>query len=188
MLKKYCKLQSIIILLWISLFSFNVLFNNFINHNDYIAIIFLPAGLKITLTCLYGKRAFLGLFIGTLLTALLYIDSLLTTYVLTISLISASSPILALWLINHVSPLGKNLEYLNVYKILSIACSYAFINSFLHNTYLFYIDAISLKTFQINSLMMFAGDILGSLLFLAILSLFKDSLIKFFNKYLANVN
>ncbi|MDC6477490.1 hypothetical protein OAW71_04785, partial [Methylophilaceae bacterium] len=130
------KFQLFIIVIWVFLFIFNGAINNFLYHNSYIAIIFIPAGFKITIACLLGKRVFWGLFIGSLITALLYLEETMIKHALMFALLSAASPILTIWLVNFIMPLGKELQNLNFNKILIISVIYSIINSFMHNTYL----------------------------------------------------
>ena len=89
----FLKLQLAVIFIWIFLFTFNGLFNTLIHHTDYISIIFLPAGFKITIACLFGKRIFWGLFFGTVATAQMFIDEALIKDILMIGLLSAASPV-----------------------------------------------------------------------------------------------
>ena len=180
----FLKLQLAVIFIWVFLFTFNGLFNNLIHHTDYIAIIFLPAGFKITIACLFGKRIFWGLFFGTVATGLMFIDEALIKNILMIGLLSAASPVLTVWLVNSISPLGKNLEHLNVYRILSIAACYALVNSFLHNTYLLMVSDYTFEKYQADSLLMFTGDALGSLIFLFIASYFRKDIFKYVDKWI----
>ena len=112
------KLQLLIITIWVLLFIFNGAINNLLYHNSYIAIIFIPAGFKITIACLLGKRVFWGLFVGSLITALLFLEEAMIKHALMFALLSAGSPILTIWLVNTFTPLGKKLQNLNFQKIL----------------------------------------------------------------------
>ena len=134
------------------------------------------------------KGFFWGLFFGSLITALvflnvdalkIYFDNSAVVY----ALISAGSPIFTIWLINHFMPLGEQLENLNIQKILIIALVYSIINSFMHNTYSFLSEGITFEKYQIDSILMFTGDFLGSLLFLFIVSYFRRGVLVFTNKW-----
>ena len=178
------KLQVLIIAIWIMLFILNGAMIHLLYHNSYIAIIFLPAGFKITIACLLGKRVFLGLFIGTLITALLFLEEAMIKHALMFALLSAGSPILTIWLVDYLMPLGKKLQNLNFQKILIISVVYSIINSFMHNTYLLISEGLTLEQYQADSLIMLTGDFLGSLIFLFILSYFKNGLLKIIDKYI----
>ena len=99
------------------------------------------------------------------------------------ALISAGSPIFTMWLINNFMPLGEQLENLNIQKILTIAVVYSIINSLMHNTYSFLSESITFEKYQADSILMFTGDFLGSLLFLFIVSYFRRGVLVFTNKW-----
>ena len=187
MLINYVKLQFIIIFLWVILYSINHSFDNLLGHVSYISYIFIPAGLKIMFACLYGYRILLGFFIGAILTGMLYLDFDSLKYLYVFSFFAATIPVLTVYLVNIISPIGLKLEYLNLNKILFIGFLCAFLSSFFHNTYLLTIDAISIDQFKLDTLIMFTGDFIGCLIFLSILSFFKKSLISFFDKYLVGI-
>ena len=181
------KLQITIAIFWIFLYSLNRVFNTFLYEHSYIFIIFLPAGFKITIACLFEKNIFWGLFFGALITALIFLEDAMVLYfnnnALIYALITAGSPILSIWLINKLLPLGKNLEYLNIQKVLIISVVYSIINSFMHNTYVLLSQDITFEKYQTDSMLMFMGDILGSLLFLTFVSYFRKEIFKIINKY-----
>ena len=178
------KLQLLIIAIWLMLFIFNGAINHFLYHNTYIAIIFIPAGFKITIACLLGKRVFWGLFIGSLITALLFLEETMIKHALIFALLSAGSPILSIWLVNIFMPLGKKLQNLNFHMILVISIMYSIINSFMHNTYLLLSEGLTLEKYQADSLLMFTGDFLGSLIFLFLLSYYRRGILKIIHKYI----
>ena len=178
------KLQLLIIAIWVLLFIFNGAINNVLYHNSYIAIIFIPAGFKITLACLLGKRVFWGLFVGSLITALLFLEETMIKHALIFALLSAGSPILSIWLVNIFMPLGKKLQNLNFHMILVISIMYSIINSFMHNTYLLLSEGLTLEKYQADSLLMFTGDFLGSLIFLFLLSYYRRGILKIIHKYI----
>tara|TARA_B100001142_G_C14254641_1_gene624615 strand:+ start:587 stop:1150 length:564 start_codon:yes stop_codon:yes gene_type:complete len=187
MLKNYVKLQIIIIFLWVILYSLNHSFDDLFGHVSYISYIFIPAGLKIMFACLYGYRIFLGFFIGAILTGLLYLDNDSLKYLYIFSFFAAAIPVITVYLVNMISPIGGKLEYLNLNKVLLIAFLYALLSSFFHNTYLLTIDAISIHQYKMDSLVMFTGDLIGCLIFLSTLSYFKKSFVSFFNKHLSDI-
>ena len=187
MLINYVKLQFIIIFLWVILYSINHSFDNLLGHASYISYIFIPAGLKIMFACLYGYRILLGFFIGAILTGMLYLDFDSLKYLYVFSFFAATIPVLTVYLVNIISPIGLKLEYLNLNKILFIGFLCAFLSSVFHNTYLLTIDVISLDQYIEDALVMFTGDFIGCLIFLSVLSFFKKSLISFFDKYLVGI-
>jgi glucose-6-phosphate-specific signal transduction histidine kinase len=180
----FIKLQLVIIAIWVLLFISNKTINNLLYHNSYIAIIFIPAGFKITIACLLGKRIFWGLFVGSLITALLFLEDTIKTHAFIFALLSAGSPILTILLVNYLMSLGKKLQNLNFQMILIISVMYSIINSFMHNTYLLISEGLTLEKYQADSLLMFTGDFLGSLIFLFLLSYFKNGILKIIHKYI----
>ena len=178
------KIQLFIIVIWILLFISNGAINNLIYHNSYIAIIFIPAGFKMTLACLLGKRVFWGLFVGALITSLLYLEETMIKHALMFSFFSAASPILSIWLVNYIMPLGKKLQDLNLQKILIISVVFSIINSFMHNTYLLIAEGLTLEKYKTDSLLMLTGDFLGSLIFLFLLSYYRNGILKIIHKYI----
>ena len=178
------RFQLLIIAIWVLLFISNAALNTFLYHNSFIAIIFIPAGFKITITCLIGKRVFWGLFVGSLITALLYLEETMIKHALMFALLSAGSPILTIWLVNYLMPLGKKLENLNFQKILIISVVYSIINSFMHNTYLLISEGLTIEKYQADSLLMLTGDFLGSLIFLFLISYYKKGILNIIHKYI----
>ena len=184
----FAKLQLVVIVIWILLFVFNGAFNSLLYDHSYIFIIFLPAGFKIAIACLFGKRIFLGLFFGSLITALVFVtDDALKIYfdnsAVVYALISAGSPIFTMCLVNKCMPLGEQLENLNIQKILTIALVYSIINSLMHNTYSYLSESITFEKYQLDSILMFTGDFLGSLLFLFIVSYFRRGVLVLTKKW-----
>jgi len=180
---RFIKTQLLISTIWISLYIFNGIFNNIIFYSSYIAIIFLPAGFKITIACLLGIRVFFGLLIGALITAYLFLSKDMIHHGPIFAFLSALSPVITILLVNKFIPLGKHLEKLNIYKVLLIALIHSIINSFMHNTYLLLTDNINLEKFQSDTLFMFTGDLLGSIIFLFLLSYNRKIVYKFTRKY-----
>ena len=180
---RFIKTQLLISTIWISLYIFNGIFNNIIFYSSYIAIIFLPAGFKITIACLLGIRVFFGLFIGALVTAYLFLTKDMLHHAPIFAFLSALSPVITILLVKKFVPLGKKLEKLNIYTVLLIALIHSIINSFMHNTYLLLTDNINLEKFQSDTLFMFTGDLLGSIIFLFLLSYNRKIVYEFTRKY-----
>ena len=178
------RLQFFIITIWILLFILNGAINSFLYHNSYIAIIFIPAGFKITIACLLGKRVFWGLFAGAMITANLFLEDTMIRHAFMFALLSAGSPIFSIWLVNYLMPLGHKLQNINFQKVLIISVVYSIINSFMHNTYLLMSEGTTFEKYQADSLLMFTGDFLGSLIFLFLLSYFKNGILKIIHKYI----
>lgn len=182
---KFLELQIFIALGWCFFFSLNEALNLIGPYKDYISLLFLPAGYKIVLACLLKWQCFLGFFFGSIITGFTYLDNSLTQqHLWFFSLFSAFSPIVAIIIIDYFFNLGFKLSEINLQKLILIAALYAFICTALHNTYLLMLGEISLIEYQQDSLAMFIGDITGAMLFLSILSYYRNTLIKLANRYL----
>ena len=178
------KLQVIIVLTWIFFFSLNHFISFISPYKNYIALIFIPAGFKIVIACLLRWHCFPGLFIGSMITGLIYLDKSMHDHLWIFSLFSAFSPIVTINIVDNFLSLGYKLKEINLQKIILIAVLYGLVFSALHNTYLFWIEEISFIEFQQDSLAMFIGDFTGAMLFLSILSYYRENLIKLANRYL----
>ena len=180
----FIKLQLVLVVIWVLLFIFNGAINNFLYHSSYIAIIFIPAGFKITMACLFGKKVFWGLFAGAMITAQLFLEDSMISHAFMFALLSAASPIFTILLVNYFMPLGHSLENLNFQKILLISAVYSIINSFMHNTYLLISESLTFEKYQADSVLMFTGDFLGSLIFLFLLSYYRKAILYIIRKYI----
>ena len=180
----FFEIQIVIALGWCFFFSLNEALNLIGPYKDYISLIFLPAGFKIVLACLLRWQCFLGLFIGTNITGLIYLNYDLTQHLWFFSLFSAFSPIVAVIIVNYFFNLGFKLSEISLQKIILIAALYTLISTALYNTYLYGLGEISFIEFKQDSLAMFIGDITGAMLFLSILSYYRNPIIKLANRYL----
>ncbi len=183
-LLKFSELQLLVIIAWLALFSLNEALTSLLPYKDYIALIFLPAGFKIICACLLRWQCFLGLFIGSIITGLIYLNESNTHHLWVFSFFSALMPIIVVLMIDYLCNLGFKLSEINLQKIILIAVLYALLSSVMHNSYLLWIGEISLIEYQQDSLAMFIGDMTGTLIFLTVLSYYRAPLIKIANKYL----
>jgi len=183
-LLKFSELQLLIIVGWIAFFSLNEALTSLLPYKDYIALIFLPAGFQIVLACLLRWQCFLGLFIGSIITGLIYLNESNNHHLWIFSFFSAFIPIIVVLVIDYLCNLGFELSEINLQKIILIAVLYALLSSLMHNSYLLWLGEISLIEYQQDSLAMFIGDITGALIFLTVLSCYRVPLIKIAYKYL----
>ena len=183
-LLKFSELQLLIIIAWLAFFSLNEIITSLLPYKDYIALIFLPAGFKIILACLLRWQCFLGLFIGSIITGLIYLNESNNHHLWIFSFFSAFIPIIVVLVIDYLCNLGFELSEINLQKIILIAVLYALLSSLMHNSYLLWLGEISLIEYQQDSLAMFIGDITGALIFLTVLSCYRVPLIKIAYKYL----
>ena len=177
-LKQY-KLHLTIIIAWLVMYAVNYAVFNPLIYKSYISFIFLPAGIRIIFATIYCKEAWIGLFLGALITGFLFLESSLQPYVLLFSAISATSPILAVYSINAVTPLGGQLEYLDIKKVIAISIIYGIYCGVFHNLAAFYLFDLSLQTFITDSFAMFIGDMTGSFILLTILANQRHRILQF---------
>ena len=182
--QKELNIQLIIILGWVFFFGLNHIINLIAPYKDYISLIFIPAGFKIVIYCLLKWRAFIGIFIGSILTGHYYLDDNHTHHIYTFAFLSALSPVIAIYIVNLLSKLGEKLEFLTLSKVMLISFLYALISSFAHNTFLLSIHEVNFIQYQQDSIAMFIGDLLGAMIFLSFLSYFRKELINISFKFL----
>lgn len=178
------KLAPYIAATWVAFFSLNYLITQIAPYKSHIALIFLPAGIKIVFACIHGKEAFFGLLIGSLITGYLFLEDVAQTHILAFAFMSALTPIFSVYLIDKFLPLGIKLSLLTFNKVILIALTYALICSFFHNTFLLALNEINFYQYQQDSIAMFIGDMTGSLIFLGLLSYFRELAFNLTEKYL----
>ena len=179
-LKQY-KLHLTIIIAWLVMYAFNYAIFNPLIYKSHISFIFLPAGIRIIFATIYRKEAWIGLFLGAIITGFLFLESNLQPYVLLFSAMSATSPILAVYSVNAVTPLGGQLEYLDIKKVIAISVMYGIYCGIFHNLTTFYLFGLSLQTFITDSFAMFIGDMTGSFILLTILASQRHRILQFLN-------
>ena len=182
--QKEVNIQFVVILGWVFFFGLNHIINLIAPYKDYISLIFIPAGFKIVIYCLLKWRAFIGIFIGSILTGHYYLDDNLIHHIYIFAFLSALSPIIAIYIVNLISKFGDNLEFLTLSKVMLISFLYALISSFSHNTFLLGMNEVNFIEYHQDSLAMFIGDFLGAMIFLSLLSYFRKALIKISFKFI----
>ena len=122
---------------------------------------FLPAGLRLVAVLLFGLYGVIGLFFGAMVTGLpLGLDTQTT---ITISLISAVNPYLAINTTKYCLKIDRLMTGLNAKHLLSISFFAALFNGLSHNLYFHtHVHETTLE----NCITMFVGDFLGSLILL----------------------
>jgi len=176
---KQYKLHLTIIVAWFLMYVFNYTVFKPLIYKSHISFIFLPAGIRIIFATIYRKKAWIGLFLGAIITGFFFFESNLHPYVLLFSAISATSPILAVYSVNAVTPLGGQLEYLDIKKVIAISIMYGIYCGIFHNLATFYLFDLSLQTFISDSFAMFIGHITGSFILLTILASQRHRILQF---------
>lgn len=132
-------------------------------HTRGIDWIYLPAGVRLLCTLLFGLTGTLGLFLGSLITSFFYYFPDDPARALAGSLVSALAPYLAYELAQNTMRLRPSLSNLTAHKLLVCALLYAACNALMH--LLWFLIAQDMGPHPAHStLIMFTGDLLGSLL------------------------
>jgi len=132
-------------------------------HTRGIDWIYLPAGVRLLCTLLFGFTGTLGLFLGSLVTSFFYYFPDAPVRALAGSLVSALAPYLAYILAQNTMRLRPSLSNLTARKLLACALLYAACNALLH--LLWFVITKEAGPHPVHStLIMFTGDLLGSLL------------------------
>ncbi len=164
MLQKDFSITLLILVLWVLLYALNHTLFRFTELTQLTSLIFIPSGFKIAVAAILRGRAWLGLFLGSLITGFVFLRDFSALDVMVLSILSASIPFAALKLGEFVLPLKQDLSNLAVKHILIIGFIYATLNGLFHISYHHQIVLIR-EAEEIRELLaMIVGDILGILI------------------------
>ncbi len=128
-----------------------------------VAWIFLPAAIRMISVLLFGWRGVAGLFIGTLATGIpLFGIASVDTYAFPV--LSASAPMLALWVGTYVMQIEADLRGLTARQLLVFSVLGALFSSVPHNLYFQF--AGETQSWLTALMPMFVGDLVGTLIVL----------------------
>lgn len=156
-----------IALSWILMFKANGLIFSHFEQSHFISWLFLPAGLRLVATLLFGKVAMIGLFVGAFISGLSLNASFIPT--ITLSLISAINPYISINLTKRFLNIDDLLTDLSAKHLLVLSLTSALFNGLCHNIY-FYIIKMTVTPLT-DSFAMFVGDLSSSLVLLGFFSL-----------------
>ena len=146
---------------WVLLFRLNTVAFSHLETSKFINWVFIPAGVRLISVLLFGIYGVIGLFSGALITgsqAGLELDTMIA-----VSLISAINPYLAVNFAKYCLKIDSLMQGLNAKQLLTISFFAALFNGLSHNLYFhLYIRESSI----LNSINMFIGDFVGSLIVL----------------------
>jgi hypothetical protein len=129
--------------------------------------IYLPAGLRLFLILIFGLSGAIGIAAASF--AIWYFWAFPADLVtcIGIGLISGFAPLLAKWVVVSNIPINNDLSNLSMQKILLCIVIYALMSSGFHQYWFVLRD---LESGSINHfLVMFAGDVVGSILLIALI-------------------
>ena len=153
--------------LYMGFFYFNGYITSHLENAKGVNWIFLPAGLRIFLTLLFPYAGAIGLATASILISLLgYYDVDLVT-ILGIGVISGLAPFLGRYFAIHNLQVRPDLSNLTIMQLLNSILAYSLLSSGLHQLWFKTrgLDSGSLNHF----IAMYIGDVLGSILIVAII-------------------
>jgi hypothetical protein len=154
-------------LLYSALFFFNDWITETVKYDLGVSWIYLPAGLRLFLILIFGLAGAIGIAAASF--AISYFGAfpadLLTC--IGVGLISGFAPLFAKWIVVSNTYISNDLSNLSMQKILLCIVVYALMSSGFHQYWFVLRD---LESGSLNHfLVMFAGDIAGSILLIALI-------------------
>lgn len=152
-------IDAIFVLAWVLTFYINNNLPMILTFHDYIALIFLPAGIKFICAYILEARSIPIIFMGCMITNLLFNNNPLILDVI-ISLACSIPMYLTIYLVRKYF---SNIMRLNI--IVLITFIYSIFSSIVHNI-VFYFNSINVESSDI--VIMFFGDLIGVLIIIYI--------------------
>ena len=155
------------LLLYSALFFFNDWITETVKYDLGVSWIYLPAGLRLFLILIFGLAGAIGIAAASF--AISYFGAFSTDLLtcIGIGLISGFAPLLAKWVVVSNTYISNDLSNLSMQKILLCIVVYALMSSGFHQYWFVLRD---LESGSINHfLVMFAGDVAGSILLIALI-------------------
>jgi hypothetical protein len=152
-------------LLYSALFFLNDWVTEAVKYDLGVSWIYLPAGLRLLLILIFGLAGAIGIAAAsfTISYFVVFIPDLVTC--IGIGLISGFAPLLAKWLVVSNIPINNDLSNLSIQKIILCIVVYALVSAGLHQ---YWFELRDLESGSLNHfLVMFVGDIAGSILLIA---------------------
>jgi hypothetical protein len=160
------------LLLYSALFFFNDWITETVKYDLGVSWIYLPAGLRLFLILIFGLAGAIGIAAASF--AISYFGAFSTDLLtcIGIGLISGFAPLLAKWVVVSNTYISNDLSNLSMQKILLCIVIYALMSSGFHQYWFVLRD---LESGSINHfLVMFAGDVAGSILLIALIKYGND--------------
>ena len=155
-------LNSLIAITFVLFFMLNQwAFQHFI-VTESISWIFLPAGLRLFFVVVYRWSALPGIFIGSLVAALINTPNESYLFNACLALASTLNPLIALLIVERTSKyLTLSLENINLRVIMSLAIVQAFFCSTLHHLIFIAYNKSDQEYLLYDLISMFVGDLIG---------------------------
>ena len=154
-------------LLYSALFFFNDWVTEAAKYDLGVSWIYLPAGLRLFLILIFGLAGAIGIAIASFTISYfgVFLPDLVTC--IGIGLISGFAPLLAKWVVVSNIPINNDLSNLSLQKIIFCGVVYALMSAGLHQ-YWFVLRGLESGSLD-HFLVMFVGDIAGSILLIALI-------------------
>lgn len=159
-------------LLYSALFFFNDWITETVKYDLGVSWVYLPAGLRLFLILIFGLAGAIGIAVASFAISYygFFPPDLVTC--IGIGLISGFAPLLAKWMVVSNTHISNDLSNLSLQKILFCILVYALVSAGLHQWWFVVRD---LESGSLNHfLVMFAGDVAGSILLIALIKYIID--------------
>jgi hypothetical protein len=154
-------------LLYSALFFFNDWLTETVKYDLGVSWIYLPAGLRLFLILIFGLSGAIGIAAASFAISYFWAFPADLVTCIGIGLISGFAPLLAKWVVVSNTQINNDLSNLSMQKILLCIVIYALMSSGFHQYWFVLRD---LESGSINHfLVMFAGDVVGSILLIALI-------------------
>jgi hypothetical protein len=150
-----------------ALFFVNDWLTEALKYDLGVSWIYLPAGLRLFLILIFGLAGAIGIAIATFIISFfgVFLPDLVTC--IGIGVISGFAPLLAKWVVVSSIPINNDLSNLSLPKIIFCVVVYALMSAGLHQ-YWFVLRGLESGSLD-HFLVMFVGDIAGSILLIALI-------------------
>jgi hypothetical protein len=129
--------------------------------------IYLPAGLRLILILIFGLAGAIGITVASFSISYFWAFPADLVTCIGIGLISGFAPLLAKWVVVSNIPINNDLSNLSLQKIIFCVVVYALMSAGLHQ-YWFVLRGLESGSLD-HFLVMFVGDIAGSILLIALI-------------------
>jgi hypothetical protein len=163
----FCLGALISALLYSALFFFNDWLTEIVKYDLGVSWVYLPAGLRLFLILIFGLAGAIGIAAASFAISYfgVFPPDLLTC--IGIGLISGFAPLLAKWIVVSNIHISRDLSNLCLQKIILCIVVYALMSAGLHQIWF---ELRGLESGSLNHfLVMFVGDIAGSILLIAVI-------------------
>jgi len=166
-LKTYTFEIVISIIGYVGFFYFNSFIDQQFEVNRSVSWLFLPAGLRIFLSLIFIYSGAVGLCIASLIINYVSFSDLDNTTILGLAIIGGLTPLLSRLFVIHHFQVDRNLHNLTIQQLVVIILVFALFSSGLHQLWFMTrgLDSGSWNLF----ITMFCGDVIGSILFIAMI-------------------